>query len=247
MIVSPTRLKWTRPTTLPFPKIWSTHQVERAGTTHKIRIQDIPEDRHEDVVQFMTQVYLKDEPMFRSLNISEDEISKETYRFIWLESLRQNASIMSVLDNDDEKPEILGTEIIYITTKEDGKLPELAGVSYNKTSKFGGVLFSALDPFEHFGVNEVLRERGLCVAPENRSLGIGTLLFDTFPKLGKSFGVKAAMTQFSSIRSQKIAEKLGYKVYNEIPYKDYKDENGKPMFTSDDTEIIKLMAIKFFD
>lgn len=64
------QLKWTRPRTAEFPKIWTTFHARDIDSEKIVeyRIQDLPENRFADAVEHMVSNYLKDEPMTHVLS-----------------------------------------------------------------------------------------------------------------------------------------------------------------------------------
>lgn len=67
------QLKWVRPDTTEFPKVWRTFKAADLGSDELVeyRIEDLTEDRFEDALQHMLNNYLLDEPISEALsNIS---------------------------------------------------------------------------------------------------------------------------------------------------------------------------------
>lgn len=63
------RLKWSRPQTSEFPKIWKTfYAPDIDGKLVEYRIQDLPECRFLDAIEHMKSNYLQDEPVTSTLS-----------------------------------------------------------------------------------------------------------------------------------------------------------------------------------
>lgn len=62
--VSP-KLTWRRPETSEFPKIWSTFKAKDIDSDELVeyRIQDLPESRFEDALDFLVEILSKSEPL----------------------------------------------------------------------------------------------------------------------------------------------------------------------------------------
>lgn len=101
------------------------------------------------------------------------------------------------------------------------------------------------DPFEVFGCDRYLHEWGICVAPEFRRLGIAVNIFNSLTKIGQAYGLKGTMIMFTRTESQLVAEKSGFKLYNEIVYSEYKDEEGNVIFPVEGTKSLKFMGKLF--
>ncbi|XP_063243795.1 uncharacterized protein LOC134543028 isoform X3 [Bacillus rossius redtenbacheri] len=71
---------WKRPDSVPHPKVWR-RAVGRKPVDGKVPsfvIQDVPEDREEELVQFMVENFVRNEPLSRCLNSSNDPFKGET-------------------------------------------------------------------------------------------------------------------------------------------------------------------------
>lgn len=62
-------LKWKRPENSEYPKIWLTFKAKDVDSEKLVeyRIQDLPESRFDEAVQFMTTNFCKDEPLNEAL------------------------------------------------------------------------------------------------------------------------------------------------------------------------------------
>lgn len=85
----------------------------------------------------------------------------------------------------------------------------------------------------------------MCVKPDYRGMDIGYNILFSLENLARAYGVTGCMNMYSRIQSQVLAERVGFKVYNEVFYQDYKDEKGDPMFPIKHTKSFKLMGIKY--
>lgn len=57
-------LKWRRPDNIPWPKVWHRFEARsKSGQMYRIKIQDIPEDRYDEVLDFMETEFDKNEPI----------------------------------------------------------------------------------------------------------------------------------------------------------------------------------------
>ena len=91
------------------------------GEVPKFTIQDIPEDRHEDIVDFMTTHFCRDETTCRSLVFLEDPDSILDLQNIWRDVLKQNMALVAFVetDEDEHRPRIAGCNITAVTTKDE--------------------------------------------------------------------------------------------------------------------------------
>lgn len=91
------------------------------GEVPNFTIQDIPEDRHEDIVDFMTTHFCRDETTCKSLGFLEDPYSVLELQNLWRDVLKQNMALMAFEENeaDQPRPRIAGCNITCVTTKDE--------------------------------------------------------------------------------------------------------------------------------
>lgn len=58
-------LAWKRPKSSEFPKVWHTFKAKDIGSDELVeyRVQDLPESRFEDALDFMVPILSKSEPL----------------------------------------------------------------------------------------------------------------------------------------------------------------------------------------
>ncbi|XP_065202217.1 uncharacterized protein LOC135832709 isoform X2 [Planococcus citri] len=176
---------------------------------------------------------------------AKDEISVQNGLARQYVYLQQRVAIMAVLDEDVPKPEIIGLQQLFVASKEDDPEPELAGNAMSKLEKINEDLYANHDQFEILGTNRVLKGFGLCVKPNYWGMNIGYNIVLCLEKIAKAYDLRGFMTLYTSIHSQAIASKAGFKVYNEMFFDDYKDKKGNAMFPNVHTKSFKLMGIKY--
>lgn len=101
------------------------------------------------------------------------------------------------------------------------------------------------DPFEKLSLDAYIHDWGLVVKPEFRGMDIGYNILLSLEKLAKAFDIKGSMIMFTRIHSQVLAQRAGFKLYNEIVYSEYKDEQGQVVFPVEGTKSLKFMGIKY--
>lgn len=60
--------KWKRPENIPFPTVWLKFQAKDLTSDDLVeyRVQDLPVERHDEVMELMTSYFLEDESMFKA-------------------------------------------------------------------------------------------------------------------------------------------------------------------------------------
>jgi hypothetical protein len=122
--MSAIKKQWSRPKSVPFPKIWrkcSGLKMMENGKVPNFTIQDIPEDRHEDIIDFMTTHFLRDEQTMISVRLLEDPVSLLEQQILWREVLKQNMGLVAFVDNikEEHRARIAGCNITCVKTKGD--------------------------------------------------------------------------------------------------------------------------------
>lgn len=68
------------------------------------------------------------------------------------------------------------------------------------------------DTYERYGVDQYLTSAGLTVTPKYRGRGIGEQFLKSRAVICKEFGIKLTSTSFTSEFSNRIADKVGFKL-----------------------------------
>lgn len=84
--------------------------------------------------------------------------------------------------------------------------------------------------FEKYRVEKVMHSMLLGVDKDYRSKGLGTQLYRENMKLAKKLGYSLYTCDCTSLYSAKACLNLGFDIVYEMPYADYKDENGVQIF-----------------
>ncbi|KAL6954428.1 hypothetical protein U1Q18_051794 [Sarracenia purpurea var. burkii] len=124
-------------------------------------------------------------------------------------------------------------------------MPNTPGQAIQKMKKLMDDLQKNHDFFAIFDTDKLIKDFGLGVKTEYRGLNIGFNIVATIEKLARAFDIKASVIACSTTGSQVICEKLGYKLFNEIIYNEYKDDQGQVVFPIEGTRSLKLLAIKY--
>ncbi|XP_065202226.1 uncharacterized protein LOC135832720 [Planococcus citri] len=239
-------LLWNRPKSVAYPNTWHKFQSKsKDGKSFAIKIVDLTPERFEESIELMMKYYFPEEPLSVSSKLLEDELSMQIYQYVISKMLENSVSILAVLDEDVPKPEIVGLQILSIASKGDPSLPEVPGEAIQKMSKIYEDIRINTDPFEILGTDKYVHDWGLLVIPQYRGLDIGYNILLSLEKLAKAFDIKGSMIMFTRIQSQILAQRAGFKLYNEIIYDEYKDDQGQVIFPVQGTKSLKFMGIKY--
>lgn len=127
-----------RPVNLEFPHVYCTFTAKDRGSDEmtEYRIQDIPEDRYEEAVDMMANVFLPDEPL--SDKILNNPESVKTLRVTWMKALQQRVSLGCY--RNDGSDELVGMNVLEVHTIDD---PE-----DDTVSQFVNMLSNFVENFE---------------------------------------------------------------------------------------------------
>ncbi|KAJ8893629.1 hypothetical protein PR048_006229 [Dryococelus australis] len=107
---------YKRPDSVPFPSVWRRVKGKKpmGGVVPSFVIQDVPPDRHADVVDFMEANYARHEPMREGMSFWKDAVSIEELRARWEKTLRQNVSVVAFLDDGSARTQVVGANVLGV-------------------------------------------------------------------------------------------------------------------------------------
>lgn len=214
-----------------FPHIYSKFTRPDKNNVDLVEywIQDLPENRFEDAVEFLNKHMHYDEPMYDCKKLCEDINALEIVNGMYQEYLSHKVSLVCFKENSDE---IIGFNILKIMTKDEHfKEPKvrleiyyftfgytciLKFLSQSKSAVWNDimdaiyVLEDQCNVFDHYNVSEGLFSFGLIVNPEYRGRGIATELLKARRPLMESLNLQLTASTFSAPGSQNAAKKAGF-------------------------------------
>ncbi|XP_016976393.1 arylalkylamine N-acetyltransferase-like 2 [Drosophila rhopaloa] len=99
--------------------------------------------------------------------------------------------------------------------------------------------------FQRFGISKVLYSHITSVDTSMRGKGLGSRLAATLMDVGRSKGFPAMVAYCTSFFSARQKEALGMQCIHSLTYADYKDDQGRPIFTpAAPNTMARVMAIK---
>lgn len=203
------------------------------NTKDGITIRPMTEDDLDTVSNFVINNFMVDEPISGTVDWTKyptvGDVLKEKHRGMILQGL----SLTAVDDN--KNGEIVGFCLAASQNQEDldAKIaiierapPEVAAVL-----KLGDYMQKKVNIFKLYGVDKVLYSHITFVKSEMRGKQVGTRLAKTLIELGRSLGFKVMTAMCSSFFSGNQKEALGMKIVFQQPYAEYKDDEGKVIFS----------------
>ncbi|KAF5297811.1 hypothetical protein FQA39_LY11960 [Lamprigera yunnana] len=235
-----------RPENVPYPSVWKRFKGKREinGVIPSFWVQDIPEDQFEDALDFIMSGFPVDEPLNKYSGLTNDDESMESLRSAERKIIYDKLALICYAENPEPngKPIIAGINTTFAKSKHEGDI-QIKGETIEKVFDALETVNIRKDAFQELGTNVLMNALGLYVSPEFRGQGIGIEIVKAREDLCKAVGIKAIITTFTSIASQKIAEKVGYKILDEISYEEIKKSDNRLNFPGLEkhTKMIKCM------
>nr|XP_022919228.1 uncharacterized protein LOC111428056 isoform X1 [Onthophagus taurus] len=236
-------MAWERNKNVPLPSVWREFVSK---TNRKYWIQDITEEYKDIIASYMAYGFSKDEPLCKfSHATTYAEYLKLAYNF-WRKCVDQNMGLICFTKDEDGDWKIAGMNCTVVSTIDE-EYEKFENKCLNKIISTITYVTKQVDAFETLKIDKYLSALGLFVLPEFRGEGIGLELLKAREPLCKACGIKVSCTVFTSLFSQVIATKAGFKDLYDISYSELEKRN--PLFKfpgiQDHTTNIKFMYIKY--
>lgn len=202
------------------------------NTGDDIRICVIQSQQRQRVLDFLRIHYYREEPLTIGTEPKQQDQADEDFN---ISNIDHGTCLMAT---DAQSETIVGVLLAGPKGPEEADhLFEEAAVE--GSSKWGTILkFLACverdaNVCQRFGVQKVLHAHVIGVDTKVRGKNIGGRLMSELKVLGKQLGYELLTADCTSYYSAKMCERLGWECINTVYYKDYVDENKKPVFVLD--------------
>ncbi|KAL2716590.1 arylalkylamine N-acetyltransferase-like 2 isoform X1 [Vespula squamosa] len=235
-------------------KIWKTvdgfKTVGGVSKPVKIVIQEIPEDRYEDMLDHFTTHFIGDEPCCVSIKLKDDPVGIKDLRNIWKIILKQGLSVGAFVDDPKGgKPEIAGGNMLGYEIKDDDRKIDKYKMKPSAAKRLvepALELYKEAKVFEHYNTNKHLFALGLIVQSCYRGHGLGAHILSVREKIGREYKIPMTTTPFSSTISQKSAARCGFELILSRDYDQILDEEGKEVFPGIKFKSMQVMGRRLF-
>ncbi|XP_055617781.1 uncharacterized protein LOC129763058 [Toxorhynchites rutilus septentrionalis] len=232
---------WSRPPTVNYPRVWHTFQARDLEGDRMVtyRIEDLPENRVEDAITHMRNIFLRDEPMCGSVGLYKDPIGLEEFGQMWRNIAAQKCAIVCFREGSDD---IAGLNMLTVVSKDANKDYKFKSEPLRLVYEAYVGLVKQANIFERYGVDHYLSAWGLSVHPNYRGRGIATELLRARIPICKAMGLTLSVTLFSNPGSQIPAAKVGFFDEIVVTYKQLEEQGY--YFPGFSCELNKLMTLK---
>lgn len=211
-------MSWKRPESVP-PTIWAEFEGKAVinGAKRKYWITDVTEGLYDSVIEHMTSGFLADEPLCRYSELAKEKESVEAIRGLYVELLRQNIALICFTKDEAGKDEIAAMNVTICATPDEETLNPV-GQKWKIVYGIVNYVTKYNDFFKHYPYDKYMSAMGLFVLPKFRGEGIGLEMLKAREPICRAVGIPATCTVFTSIASQKLAQRAGFEEFTEISY-----------------------------
>ncbi|XP_053692410.1 uncharacterized protein LOC128740864 [Sabethes cyaneus] len=239
---------WTRPSLPAIPVVWHTFQARDGdgdddgdGRLVTYHVQDLTEDRYEDLVDHFLIHFSSEEPMSNASGlpvVSKDQDQSGVP--LWNAIFKENMTLVCYKEGSNE---IIGANILAVRDKENYLANEIkAGEQHYVILDILDYVSKQLNYSELYGIANRLVAYGLSVNKRYRRRGIATEILKARVPMCKALGIKLAAHSFSAPGSQRAAAKAGYRTDFEITYDDLAKLGSKYALPGIKSKYFKVMS-----
>ncbi|KAG6450274.1 hypothetical protein O3G_MSEX006480 [Manduca sexta] len=216
------------------PRVWSRFSAKASdGTVLKFRIEDMTEDRIEDVMTLLMTHFATEESLHRGSGVPKNPKAmaelQEIYKELWNE--KPNQIVICVSDEETTtNSELLGASVMDLETREEAsKEIRHDNATTEEIKKFLEIitcLFTKYNVFDKYDLDKFYDDRGVVVLPKCRGLGIAQEFFRVRRLMCKEHNIPMTGGWMTSFGSQKAAIRDNWETVFEINYEDFGKEVG---------------------
>ncbi|KZC08772.1 PREDICTED: uncharacterized protein LOC107186893 [Dufourea novaeangliae] len=229
-------------------KVWNVVEVAIKGSDKppiKFSIQEVPEDRYEDVLDHMCTYFIADEPICQCTNGKDDPEFVLSFRRFWTSMLAQGLTVGAFTeDPNGGKPILAGVNLLGLSFKDDdSNIDEI--VTSERAKQIIHVmtkLSKTVCPFEKYGIDTYLTAMGLSVHPSYRGAALGKHILQARESIGREYNISVTVTWFTSPISQTLAERCNFENLVVRDYDDIVDEKGNKIFPGIESKRVRIMG-----
>lgn len=200
-------MNFHRPENIPYPRVWHRFEAKDLESEKIVNycVQDLTPEYYESVIELYKANYIPYEIVFKSLNISEDEVSMDELLNTWRTAFKQNVSLVCI---NEDSHELVGANILIIKESNEPHL-EFKGECWKVIYNVNTFVANSANIFEKYEINYYLSALGLTVDRRYRNRGIATEILQTRIPLCKALGIKITANNFTKYGG-KVASKVGF-------------------------------------
>ena len=182
------------------------------------------------VLNFLRQNFYNEEPINSAMNNESNSLSKADEEHT-LELLQEDVSLLAVSNEE----ELIGICLSGLVTSKVAEtmegLAETCGCErFSKLLYFLAFVEHQSNVWSRSGVTCGLSVQALAVNQAARGHGVGRALLEKTRELARQEGYSLFRVDCSSYFSARLAEEIGMECVFSLPFSEYKDKDGHPVF-----------------
>lgn len=192
-------------------------------------IVNATEESQDNIVEFLRRALYKHEP----INVAVGAPPDRPIDFITpLQYLSEGKSLIAVSRNERRILGFCGNTVMTPSRNENITQRKIyTEPLYNIILQFVYKIEDSADIWKKTGADRAMSIRHLGVDPAVKGRGIGRRLMEASRHLARSEGYPLLYIVCTSYYSAKIARAIGMQCVYSLPYAEYKDKDGNPVFT----------------
>ncbi|EDX05579.1 arylalkylamine N-acetyltransferase-like 2 [Drosophila simulans] len=219
-----------------------------SSTKDGITIRTMTKEDYPSVKAFMKDDFFQTEPLCQSSGEkvqSQNEKENDEYH---LSMIAQGTCLVATDENNSGR--LVGLVLAGAQYPEDLEKHRIEAESMEQNfATRVCIMLSKMEReanlFERFGISKLLYSHITSVDASMRGKGLGSRLAATLMEVGRAKGFPAMVAYCTSFYSARQKESLGMKCVHSLAYADYKDDQGRPIFTpAEPHTMARIMVIK---
>lgn len=197
-------------------------------------IQTVTKDDKLRILKFLRRFFFRDEPLNHSIQLipeSEDSTCLELEDYCSTSTMENNLSLMAVSTNGAIVGVTLNGKMEPSAEDEPEYILTCKNPKFKKILRLLHYVDRNVTQEGHFQGLNTLEIRIISVDTNWRGKGIAKALLEKTMEIGREKGFHIVRADCSSFFSGKLCTGLGFEQIYTLPYAEYVDEEGKPIFS----------------
>ncbi|XP_078038321.1 arylalkylamine N-acetyltransferase 1 isoform X1 [Augochlora pura] len=214
------------------PELADSVEPRTIGMDYHIQI--VTKDDKLRILKFLRRFFFRDEPLNHSIQLipeSEDSTCLELEDYCSTSTMENNLSLMAVSTSGTIVGVTLNGKMEPSTEDEPEYIVTCKNPKFKKILRLLNYVDRNVNRDEQLRSLNTLEIRIISVDTNWRGKGIAKALLEKTMEIGKEKGFHIIRADCSSFYSGKLCARLGFEQIYELPYAEYVDEEGKPVFS----------------
>lgn len=217
-------MPWKRPVDVA-PRVWRRFKgrARDGAPAPNYQIRDVDEKEKERCLDFLHEIFLRDEPLCQALDITADPVSVNTIMSNWRHLIDESISLACYTEDSHGCPDQLAAVDLCAVLSlhdDDQDMGDQLGVPWSQLLTTLTAVEACCNIFKRYAVEAYFSSHVLAASPEHRGHGVGVEMFRATEDLAKALGLEAMAITATAYSSQALCKKCGYEELVDMPYSD---------------------------